>query len=199
MQYAIPSNIATTLLLCTASPTAYSSARSRSLAISGLAITFPLMNLCCTRYNGRVGALPLPRWGWGRKDYGSANKIAGNVFLMILIISAIFYHTYANIPGNRYSISLGASEDTLPYAHDFTFIILSNGNHSPLFQLQRTDKSLRATSEIYDGKPLSDGRCKCDTQPTVYLGFVWGAWWHWRQSSLRWLKWRTKMKDSFPR
>ena len=134
MQYAIPSIIATTAAaLYSITDSIFIGHGVGPLAISGLAITFPLMNLSAALGTMvGVGASALLSMRLGQKDYDSANKIVGNVFLMILIISVIFtIPTLIFLKPILYFF--GASEDTLPYAYDFMFIILSGTVISHLY------------------------------------------------------------------
>jgi len=94
------------------------------LAISGLALTFPLMNLVAAfgSFVG-VGSATLTSVRLGQKDYGSASIILGNCFtlnvmfgLMLTIFGLIFLRPIL--------LFFGASPHTLPYAYDFMFIIL---------------------------------------------------------------------------
>lgn len=94
------------------------------LAISGLALTFPLMNLVAAfgSFVG-VGSATLTSVRLGQKDYGSANIILGNCFtlnvifgLTLTILGLIFLRPIL--------LFFGASTHTLPYAYDFMFIIL---------------------------------------------------------------------------
>ncbi|MCD7971517.1 MAG: MATE family efflux transporter [Candidatus Azobacteroides sp.] len=94
------------------------------LAISGLAITFPLMNLAAA-FGSLVGAggATLLSIRLGQKDYGTANLILGNVLLLNIIIGILFsIATLFFLDPILYFF--GASEDTLPYAHDYMFVIL---------------------------------------------------------------------------
>jgi len=94
------------------------------LAISGLALTFPLMNIVAAfgSFVG-VGSATLTSVRLGQKDYSSANVILGNCFilnvmfgLMLTILGLIFLRPIL--------LFFGASPHTLPYAYDFMFIIL---------------------------------------------------------------------------
>ena len=96
-----------------------------SMALSGLAITFPLMNLAAAFGSlvGVGGAASLSL-RLGQKDYGTANKILGNVIALNIIFGLSF-----SVPLLIFLTPVlyffGASEQTLPYAHDFMVIILS--------------------------------------------------------------------------
>lgn len=95
------------------------------LAISGLAITFPLMNLAAA-FGSLVGAgaATLLSVRLGQKDYTTANSILGNVFIMNLIIG-ISFTIVSLLFLDPILYFFGASQKTLPYAHDFMIIILS--------------------------------------------------------------------------
>lgn len=95
------------------------------LAISGLAITFPLMNLAAA-FGSLVGAgaATLLSVRLGQKDYTTANSILGNVFIMNLFIG-ISFTIVSLLFLDPILYFFGASEKTLPYAHDFMVIILS--------------------------------------------------------------------------
>jgi putative MATE family efflux protein len=95
-----------------------------ALAISGLAVTFPFMNLSAA-FGSLVGAgaSTLMSVRLGQKDYSTANRILGNVFVLnvifglaFMIVSLIFLD-----PILRF---FGASSATLPYAHDYMVVIL---------------------------------------------------------------------------
>lgn len=126
MQYAIPSIIATTAsALYSITDSIFIGHGVGALAISGLAITFPLMNLSAALGTMvGVGASALLSMRLGQKDYDSANKIVGNVFLLILILGVLF-----TIPVLIFLRPIlyffGASDETMPYAYDFMQIIVS--------------------------------------------------------------------------
>lgn len=93
-------------------------------AIMGLALTGPLMSL--TAALGAmvgVGAATLMSVKLGQKDYGTAQKILGNVVIMNLtlgIVLGLLLLVFIN-PILRF---FGASDVTLPYARNFMSIIL---------------------------------------------------------------------------
>lgn len=95
-----------------------------ALSISGLAITFPLMNLLvafCTLVG--VGGATLSSIRLGQKDKKGAEDILGNVAILC-VINAIFYGGLAFIFLEPILFFFGASEATLPYARDFMQVIL---------------------------------------------------------------------------
>ena len=94
------------------------------LAISGLAVTFPLMNLS-TAFGTLVGmgAASLMSILLGQKNYNAANKVLGNVVSLNIILGILFMIVaLAFIDPILYFF--GASENTLPYAKDYMKIIL---------------------------------------------------------------------------
>lgn len=94
------------------------------LAISGLAVTFPLMNLS-TAFGTLVGAgaASLMSILLGQKNYKAANKVLGNVVSLNIIIGLIFM-AVALIFLDPILYFFGASENTLGYARDYMQIIL---------------------------------------------------------------------------
>jgi putative MATE family efflux protein len=93
-------------------------------AISGLAITFPLMNLS-TAFGTLVGAGAATMISilLGQKHYHMGNKVLGNVVSLNIIIGLLF------MAGTLFYIDpiltfFGASAKTLPYAKDYISIIL---------------------------------------------------------------------------
>ncbi len=94
------------------------------LAISGLAITFPLMNLS-TAFGTLVGAGAATMLSvlLGQKNYKAANKVLGNVVSLNVIIGLIFM-AVALIFIDPILYFFGASANTLPYAKEYISIIL---------------------------------------------------------------------------
>ena len=95
-----------------------------SIAISGLAVTFPLMNLS-TAFGTLVGAGAATMLSvlLGQKNYQAASKVLGNVVSLNIIIGLIFM-IVALIFINPILYFFGASQDTLPYAKEYMKIIL---------------------------------------------------------------------------
>ena len=94
------------------------------LAISGLAVTFPLMNLS-TAFGTLVGAGAATMLSilLGQKNYKAANKVLGSVVVLNIIIGLIFMAvSLAFIDPILYFF--GASENTLPFAKEYMKIIL---------------------------------------------------------------------------
>ena len=95
------------------------------LAISGLALTFPLMNLAAAFGSlVGVGAATLISMRLGQRDYETAQRVLGNVVVLNFIIGVLF--------GVAMLVFLtpvlyffGASEATAGYARDYMTIILA--------------------------------------------------------------------------
>ena len=94
------------------------------LAISGLAVTFPLMNLS-TAFGTLVGAGAATMLSvlLGQKNYKAANKVLGNVVSLNVILGFLFM-AVALIFIDPILYFFGASENTLPYAKEYIQIIL---------------------------------------------------------------------------
>lgn len=94
------------------------------MAISGLAITFPLMNLAAAFGSlVGVGASTLISVKLGQKDYTTAQHILGNVVSLNLLIGLLF--TLVSLLFlDPILYFFGASDATLPYARDYMITIL---------------------------------------------------------------------------
>lgn len=95
-----------------------------TMAISGLAITFPLMNLSAAFGSlVGVGAATLMSVRLGQKDYDTAQHILGNVTVLNLILGSLF-GILALVFLDPILYFFGASEATIPYARDYMQIIM---------------------------------------------------------------------------
>lgn len=134
MQYALPA------ILAMAAASLYNITDSifighgvGSLALSGLAISFPLMNLSAAfaTLTG-MGAAALLSIRLGQKDYEAANTILGNTITLNIIIG-LAYSIVVFIFLKPVLCLFGASPDTLPYAYSFMQIILCGNVITYLF------------------------------------------------------------------
>ena len=93
------------------------------LAISGLAVTFPLMNISAALGTlVGVGGSTMISVLLGQKNYDVANKVLGNVVSLNVAVGLLFtILTLAFI--NPILTFFGASENTLPFARDYMTII----------------------------------------------------------------------------
>lgn len=94
------------------------------LAISGLAITFPLMNLSAAFGAAiGVGSSTAISVKLGQKDYDIAENVLGNSVTLNIIIGLAF-GIICLIFLDPIILFFGASENTLPYARDYMVVIL---------------------------------------------------------------------------
>lgn len=125
MQYAIPAIIATAASsLYNIIDSIFIGQGVGPMAISGLALTTPLMSL--TAAFGAmvgVGASTMLSVKLGERDYDTAQYILGNVFVLNIVMGvALGAVLLAALDPILYFF--GASDDTIPYARDFMRIIL---------------------------------------------------------------------------
>ncbi len=104
-----------------------------AMAISGLAITFPFMNLSAAFGAAiGVGSAAFLSVKLGQRDYDIANKILGNNVMLNIIIGIMF-----GVLGLLFLDPIlrffGASDATLPYAHEYMAIILSGNAITHLY------------------------------------------------------------------
>ena len=125
MQYAIPAIIAMTASsLYNITDSIFIGHGVGALAISGLALTFPLMNLAAAFGSlVGVGASTLMSVRLGQKDYDTANKILGNVFILNIILGLAYTVVVLSFL-DPILYFFGASDATLPYAQQYMVVIL---------------------------------------------------------------------------
>lgn len=125
MQYAIPAIIAMTASsLYNMVDSIFIGQGVGAMAISGLAITFPFMNLSAAFGAAiGVGASTLMSVKLGQKDYRTAENILGNTITLNIIIGVAFGVVCLMFldPILRF---FGASDQTIVYARDYMEIIL---------------------------------------------------------------------------
>lgn len=94
------------------------------LAIAGLALTFPIMNLSAA-FGAMIGAggSTLLSIKLGQKDYDTAERVLGNIISLNIVVGAIFA-VVAIIFIDPMLVFFGASEQTIPYAREYMLIIL---------------------------------------------------------------------------
>ncbi len=102
-------------------------------AISGLAITFPFMNLSIAFGAAvGVGASTFISVKLGQKDYKTAENILGNTIVLNLIIG-ITFSVVCLMFLNPILRFFGASDTTIPYARDFMSVILLGNVFSHMY------------------------------------------------------------------
>ena len=94
------------------------------LAISGLAITFPLMNISAAFGAAiGVGAATVMSVRLGQKDYETAQVILGNS-VVLKILTGIVFGGLSLLFLNPILTLFGATDATLPYAREYMTVIL---------------------------------------------------------------------------
>ena len=95
-----------------------------ALAISGLAITFPLMNLSAA-FGSLIGAggATLLSIKMGQHDVESAERVLGNIVSLNLLLGTLFM-LFGLLFLEPILLFFGASSETLPYAYDYMFVLL---------------------------------------------------------------------------
>lgn len=94
------------------------------LAIAGLAIAFPLMNISTAfRLLSSVGGAAQTSLHMGRNDRKGARRIFGNVMAMSFLVSVVLMTVGLWLLDPILSL-FGASSAVLPYAHEYTKIYL---------------------------------------------------------------------------
>ena len=130
LQYAIPAIIAMTASsLYNMVDSIFIGHGVGPLAISGLAITFPLMNLAAAFGSlVGVGASTLVSVKLGQKDYATAQNILGNVVTLNFIIG-IGFSILTLLFLDPILYFFGASPDTISYARDYMNALLRASGH----------------------------------------------------------------------
>lgn len=125
MQYAIPAIIAMTASsLYNMVDSIFIGHGVGAMAISGLALTFPLMNLAAAFGSlVGVGAATLVSVKLGQKDYDTAQRVLGNVLVLNIIIGLAFT-VLTLIFLDPILYFFGGSEATVGYARDYMVVIL---------------------------------------------------------------------------
>lgn len=145
-----------------------------ALAISGLAVTFPLMNLAAAFGSlVGVGASTLISVKLGQRDYKTAQQILGNVLVLNTIIGVVFM-LFALLFLDPILLFFGASEQTIGYARDYMIIILLGnpithiylGLNSVLRSAGHPQKAMYATIVTVILNSILD--------PLFIFGFKWG-------------------------
>ena len=144
------------------------------LAISGLALTFPLMNLAAAFGSlVGVGAATLVSMRLGQRDYTTAQNVLGNVVMLNLILG-IGFGFVAQLFLDPILYFFGASEATIGYAREYMTVILAGnvvthmylGLNSVLRASGHPRKAMYATINTVIINAVLD--------PLFIYGFGWG-------------------------
>lgn len=125
MRYAIPAIIAMTASsLYNMVDSIFIGHGVGSMAISGLALTFPLMNLAAAFGSlVGVGAATLISVKLGQRDYDTAQRVLGNVLILNVIIG-FFFTVVTLFFLDPILYFFGGSEETVGYAREYMQVIL---------------------------------------------------------------------------
>ena len=174
-QYAIPAIIAMTASsLYNMADSIFIGHGVGPLAISGLALTFPLMNLAAAFGSlVGVGASTLVSVKLGQKDYEGANQVLGNVLVLNVLLGLAFTFVFLLLL-DPILYFFGASENTIGYARDYMQIILYGnvithmylGLNAVLRSSGFPKQAMYAT--------LASVVINCVLNPIFIFGFEWG-------------------------
>ena len=134
MQYAVPAIIAMTASsLYNMVDSIFIGHGVGTMAISGLALTFPLMNLAAAFGSlVGVGAATLISVKLGQKDYDTAQHVLGNVFVLNILLGVAFtVIVMAFLDPILYFF--GGSDEPVGYARDYMYIILLGNTITHLY------------------------------------------------------------------
>ena len=144
------------------------------MAIAGLAITFPLMNLTAAFCNlVSAGGSTISSIRLGQKDMEGVNKVLGNT-LMLCLINAVVFGGLTFIFLDAILRFFGASGETLPYARDFMQVILLG---TPItFTMIGLNHVMRATGHPKKAMltSLTTVVCNIILAPIFIFQFGWG-------------------------
>jgi putative MATE family efflux protein len=145
-----------------------------SLAIAGLALTFPLMNLAAAFGSlVGVGASTLVSVKLGQQEYEGANKALGNVLVLNILIGIVFTLVCLWLL-DPILYFFGAGEHTLMYARDYMQIILIGNviTHTYLGLNAVLRSSGHPRMAMY--ATLTSVVVNCVLNPIFIFGFGWG-------------------------
>lgn len=134
MQYAVPAIIAMTASsLYNMVDSIFIGHGVGTMAISGLALTFPLMNLAAAFGSlVGVGAATLISVKLGQKDYDTAQRVLGNVFVLNILLGVAFTVIVMAFLDPILHF-FGGSDETVGYARDYMYIILLGNTITHLY------------------------------------------------------------------
>ena len=175
MQYAVPAVVAMTASsLYNMVDSIFIGHGVGPLAISGLALTFPLMNLAAAFGSlVGVGAATLISMRLGQRDYATAQRVLGNVVMLNLLLG-VGFGLVALLFLDPILYFFGASDATIGYAREYmTVILLGNvithmylGLNSVLRASGHPRKAMYATINTVIINTILD--------PIFIYGFGWG-------------------------
>ena len=174
-QYAIPAIIAMTASsLYNMADSIFIGHGVGALAISGLALTFPLMNLAAAFGSlVGVGASTLVSVKLGQKDYEGANHVLGNVLMLNVLLGLAFTVVFLLFL-DPILYFFGASEQTLPYSNDYMVVILIGNVITHLYLGLNSVLRSSGFPKMAMYATLASVVINCVLNPLFIFGFGWG-------------------------
>lgn len=174
-QYAIPAIIAMTASsLYNMADSIFIGHGVGPLAISGLALTFPLMNLAAAFGSlVGVGASTLVSVKLGQKDYEGANNVLGNVLILNIVLGIAFTIIFLWFL-DPILYFFGASENTISYARDYMQIILLGNVVTHMYLGLNAVLRSSGHPQMAMYATLASVVINCVLNPLFIFGFEWG-------------------------
>ncbi|WP_099465422.1 MULTISPECIES: MATE family efflux transporter [Parabacteroides] len=174
-QYAIPAIIAMTASsLYNMADSIFIGHGVGPLAISGLALTFPLMNLAAAFGSlVGVGASTLVSVKLGQKDYEGANKVLGNVLMLNILLGVTFTFVFLFLL-DPVLYFFGASENTISYARDYMRVILYGNVVTHMYLGLNAVLRSSGFPKLAMYATLASVVINCVLNPLFIFGFGWG-------------------------
>ena len=174
-QYAIPAIIAMTASsLYNMADSIFIGHGVGPLAISGLALTFPLMNLAAAFGSlVGVGASTLVSVKLGQKDYDGANNVLGNVLILNIVLGVTFTIVFLLLL-DPILYFFGASENTIAYARDYMRIILYGNVITHMYLGLNAVLRSSGFPKMAMYATLASVVINCALNPLFIFGFGWG-------------------------
>lgn len=174
-QYAIPAIIAMTASsLYNIADSIFIGHGVGALAISGLALTFPFMNMAAA-FGSLVGAgaATLLSLKLGQKDYDNANRVLGNV-LVLNVILGLAFTLVSFIFLDPVLYFFGASEQTISYAREYMEIILMGNVVTHMYLGLNAVLRSAGFPKMSMYATLASVVINCILNPIFIFGFKWG-------------------------
>lgn len=174
-QYAIPAIIAMTASsLYNMADSIFIGHGVGPLAISGLALTFPLMNLAAAFGSlVGVGASTLVSVKLGQKDYEGANRVLGNVLVLNVVLGIAFTFVFLWLL-DPILYFFGASEHTISYARDYMQVILLGNVVTHMYLGLNAVLRSSGYPRMAMYATLASVVINCVLNPLFIFGFGWG-------------------------
>ena len=146
-----------------------------AMAISGLALTFPLMNLAAAFGSlVGVGASTLVSVKLGQKDYEGANRVLGNVLVLNVVLGLAFTLAFMMFL-DPILYFFGASENTIGYARDYMKVILMGNVVTHMYLGLNSVLRSSGFPKMAMYATLASVVINCVLNPLFIFGFGWGT------------------------